>query len=226
MSAQRKHKQESVQVVRSISKFAGTLAGTTVGIGKKTPGIKAFVEVKALVAALESELDAANHERATLESELAIANRKLDKTRKKTKTQFNAFQAECDSLNSALKQAKNKSRGAKTKATKMSSHVDALETELAAANSQLVLTQKKAEKTNSQLSLQFKALQAKNDFLSSTLKQARNKTRGAKVKATRISGCVDTLRAELQPTANWPSYRKRPRKNKLNSKLCRQRLIR
>ena len=51
MSAQQKHKQESVQVVRSISKLAGILAGTTVGIGKKVPGIKAFVEVKALAAA-------------------------------------------------------------------------------------------------------------------------------------------------------------------------------
>ena len=207
MSAQRKHKQKSVQVVRSISKFAGTLAGTTVGIGKKAPGLKAFVEVKALAAVLESELDAANHELATLESELAVANCKLDKIWEKTKkkqsqlsSQLKAFQAESESLNSALKQAKNKTRGAKIKATRMSERVAILETEVNTANHKLVLTQEKFKKTQSQLVSQIKDLQAKNESLNSVLKQARNKTRGAKNKATRMSERVAVLETTVATT--------------------------
>ena len=101
MSAQRK-KQKSAQIVRSVSKLAGTLTGTTVGIGKKAPGFRAFVKVKTLAAKLESEL--------------AVTNRKLNSTRNKTKetqSQLKTLQTENEALNSALKQAQNKARGIK-----------------------------------------------------------------------------------------------------------------
>ena len=208
MSAQRKDEQESAQIVRSIFKLAGTLAGTTVGIGKKAPGYRAFVKVKALAAALESELDTANHELATLESEFAVANRKLDRTREKTKktrfqllSQLKAFQAESESLNSALKQAKNKTRGAKIKGSKMGGRVATLESELDTANRKLDKTREKTKKKQSQLSSQLKAFQAESESLNSALKQAKNKTRGAKIKGSKMGGRVATLETELT-TAN------------------------
>jgi chromosome segregation ATPase len=189
MSAQRKDKQKSAQIVSSISKLAGILARIIVGIGKKAPGFRAFVKVKALAAALESEL--------------AVANRKLDRTREKVKktrsqlsSQLKAFQAKNGSLNSALKQAQNKTRGARIKGSKMSVRVATLESELDTAK-------QKTKKTQSQLSSQLKALQAKNKSLNSTLKQTQNKAR--ETKTSRHTAALETKlatvnrkRAELQ----------------------------
>ena len=61
------------------------LTGTTVGIGKKAPGFRAFVKVKALAAALESELDAAN-------SKLAETQEKVEKTQSQLSAQLEVLQ--------------------------------------------------------------------------------------------------------------------------------------
>ncbi|MHC4762152.1 MAG: hypothetical protein ACYS71_02055, partial [Planctomycetota bacterium] len=73
----RKVKRKPTQIVRSISRFAGTLVGTTVDIGKKAPGVRAFLKIRNLAATLESELDATNHKLAVL----TAANSKLVKSK-------------------------------------------------------------------------------------------------------------------------------------------------
>ncbi|MBW8034734.1 MAG: hypothetical protein FVQ79_03530, partial [Planctomycetes bacterium] len=270
MSAQKKDKREPGKVIASVSRVAGILAGTTVGISKKTPGFSAFIKVKELTAALKSELETAQNKVSTLESELVAENRKLDTSRNKAKktrsdllsqiktlqskneslesslkqsknmvraakvkagkmdahasaletekakavtvcektkemrsqflSQIKTLQAKIDSLDFALTQAKNKTRGAKTKATRMSARVAGLETELDATNKKLALSQEKATETRSDLSSEIKTLQAKVESLDSALKQAKNMTRGAKTKATRMSVRVTALESELAAT--------------------------
>ena len=156
MSAQRKGKREFTQIVSSIFKLVGTLAGTTVGIGKKVLGIKSSVKVKVQVASLGFEL-------AKLESELAETQKNGKKMQSQISSQIEALQAEIESLNSMLKDVRNEGRGIKTKVTKTSGRVDILETVLATANSKLAEVQKKVEKKQSQLSAQIEILQEKNE---------------------------------------------------------------
>ncbi len=210
MFTRRKDKREPTQIISSASRMAGILVGTTVGIGKKAPGIRVFVKAKAL----ESELDTTTHE-------LVVLKEKAEKTQSQLSFKVDALQEKKESLNSVLRQSRNNTRSAKNKESKMSGRAAALETELAAVNNKLTKLQEKTKIAQSQLSSQLDSLQAKNRSLKSTLKQTQNKVRGIKAKQTRTSGRAAALKTELA-AANDTLAKLQEKTKKVQSQLSLQ----
>ncbi len=218
MSEQRKDKQKPAQIVRPIAKLTGTLAANSVDVGKKVSGLGVFGKAKAQVAALETEL-------VTVNTRLAETQEETRKTQSQLVSLIKALQEENESLNSALKQARNKARGVKIKEDKIATletelgkakskqarnkargakikeaKIATLETELAKAKSKLAETQKKGKETQSQLTSQLDALQKKNKSLNYALKYPREEARGAEIEEGDMSERVATQETELVKT--------------------------